>query len=482
MKALLLITIFSTICLFSKAQNTIAWEAENDVSSSLFGKNYPRIVMDGSGNPMVSWGDGTNLFFSNWNGTDFNTPIQLNPIGITTTGDVWQGPEIDSKGDTVYVVYKETPESSVDSHIWCTSSFDGGLTFNTPVRVDYIGSNMSRFPTVTVDQNGNPIIGFMESTTSYLDPEWVVVKSDDFGQTFSSEVLASGWSDASTEACDCCPGQIISEGNIVSMLHRDNFNNIRDTWAGISTDSGNTFSAGMDVDQLNWLINSCPASGPDGVIIGDTLYSTYMSGANSIRVYYNKSSISSLTGSPAIALDQSVTSLASQNYPRIDHSNNALAFVWKQVSAATQELVIQFTSDITNGINPNQEIVDINSIGHVDVALNDGTIFVVWEDFSSGTVKYKRGAYGPSLSLNDLNKNEISVSPNPASKAWSIQGAEGTAKYSLLDMSGHEILSGDQNIDQGGNISIDNTALSTGVYYLKFTSSNSSEILKLIKQ
>lgn len=86
---------------------------------------------------------------------------------MTVAGAGWMGPDIAAHGDTVYVVFKQSPEGSDSSHIFCARSFDGGQTFNTPVRVDNIADSLSRFPTVTTDDSGNPIIGFMKFNSSF---------------------------------------------------------------------------------------------------------------------------------------------------------------------------------------------------------------------------------------------------------------------------------------------------------------------------
>ncbi|MDG1776138.1 MAG: T9SS type A sorting domain-containing protein [Crocinitomicaceae bacterium] len=483
MKLLLLIGCSILFIGTTYCQNNITWDPPADVSSSVFDNNFPRIVMDASGDPMVTWSDGDNLYFAKWNGTGFSAPAQLNPGGVTIAGLNWQGPDIASRGDTLYAVYKQTPETASTSYVWCVSSFDGGQNFNAPVRVDYIADSISRFPTVSVDNTGNPLVGFMKFNSDFSEARWVVAKSTDMGASFNTDELASEWSSPTSEVCDCCPGQIVSEGNTVAMLYRDNFSNVRDTWAGISNDGGSSFVGGMDVDQLGWVIMSCPSSGPDGVIIGDTLYSTYMSGASNIRVYYNKSSISSLTGSPAIPLDQSVSGLASQNYPRLDHSENAMAFVWQQVASASQQLAIQFTEDITTGINTIQEIVDSDNIGHVDVALQDGVIFVVWEDGGSGTVKYRRGTYN---NVAELDQNEtistVRVFPNPSNDQWRISGIEGLdlSSYTLLDNSGSRI---PISIEQTSNeLIIRNKNIVPGTYHLRITTDSSVITLKVLKQ
>ena len=274
--------LFSCLATISLAQNQITWGTTSDVSTSNFGNNFPRMVKDGSGDPVISWSDNIDMFFARWNGTGFTAPITLNTNGFSIAGPGWMGPDIASKGDTIFAVYKAIPEADTNSHVWCTGSFDGGVTFSTPVRVDYIGDNICRFPTVSVDNQGNPIIGFMRLDAGFGNARWVVAKSIDLGLSFSNDVLASGWSSPTSEVCDCCPSKIVSEGNTVVMPYLDNDNNIRDTWVGVSNDGGASFPSGMDVDQQDWLIMACPSSGPDAVIIGDNIYSTYMSGASGI--------------------------------------------------------------------------------------------------------------------------------------------------------------------------------------------------------
>ncbi|MFT5780037.1 MAG: hypothetical protein ACI837_002998, partial [Crocinitomicaceae bacterium] len=185
MKLLLL----AGICLFtasSSAQNQITWGTTSDVSASNFGYNFPRIVKDGEGDPVISWTDNGDMFFARWNGSGFTTPITLSTVSIAGAG--WMGPDIASMGDTIFAVYKESPEADTNSHVWCTGSFDGGLTFNAPVRVDYIGDNICRFPTVSVDDQGNPIVAFMRFNAGLGDAKWVVSRSNDLGVTFSADV------------------------------------------------------------------------------------------------------------------------------------------------------------------------------------------------------------------------------------------------------------------------------------------------------
>ena len=222
-KAILFFTGVIVFNLNVEAQNnTITWDNNGmDISNNSFGSMHPRIAKDRAGNPLVVWGrmSDKSVMFSRWNGTAFTTPVRLNPSGMDVATASWMGPDIASHGDTVYVIVKRTPEVTDTNYIYIIRSFDGGQSFVAPVRVDMIADSISRFPTIATDPLGNPLVAFMKFNSSFSDSRWVVTKSTDFGNTFSPDVLASGW-DGSTEVCDCCPGSIVSDGNNSAVLYR----------------------------------------------------------------------------------------------------------------------------------------------------------------------------------------------------------------------------------------------------------------------
>jgi len=322
----LLLIFFVLSGYHSFGQNGISWKNSMNIASNNFGNLHPRISLDGSGNPLVIWGKTSDesVYFSKWVANSFTIPVKINPKWLTVATASWMGPDIASKGDTVYVVMKRTPEASDTNHIYIVSSFDGGSSFSLPVRVDFINDSLSRFPTVTIDSDGNPIVGFMKFNASFADSRWAVTKSIDNGKSFFPDIKASGWSNNNSTVCDCCPGALFSAGNITAMVYRDNNSNIRDIWTGISSNNSDSYNSGFSVDNGKWLLNSCPASGPDGVIIGDSLYSVYMSGSvGSYRSFLSKSSISSQSLSKVKGLTGSITGLNEQNYPRIASDGKA---------------------------------------------------------------------------------------------------------------------------------------------------------------
>ena len=476
MKTLLLfLTISFTSYLM--AQTGINWEGIGDVASSSYGNNYPRVVLDGSGNPVVTWGGGDKMMFARWNGSGFTTPDTISENGVNVASATWQGPDLASYGDTIYAIYKETPENVSTSGVWCVRSTDGGVTFSSPVQVNaYTADSLTRFPTITTDDNGHPIAAFMEFDPGFTDARWMVSKSTDLGVSFLPDVKASGWSSPTSEVCDCCPGSITSSGNNVIMMYRDNNSNERDSWAGISTDSGLTFTNGMNIDQKNWVLNSCPSSGPDGYIIGDSLYATFMNGqSGDYEVFYSSSHVPSATGGAGVELDP-ISPGDIQNYPRLSNSGTKVVYVWRENSNGTTKALLRFSNDITNGLPNAVDTIAMDYVVSCDVANSSTQVVVVWQDYNSGTVKYIIGTYA-EVGINETPDLDVEVFPNPASTEWMISGEDlvEVGTYKLLDQSGRIIYQGAHN--GTSNLTVECEKLPTGVYILQLD----NQQVKLIK-
>jgi hypothetical protein len=470
------------ISLGSLAQSNINWNSGTNISANSFSNMHPRIALDRKGNPLVIWGrmSDESVFFSRWNGSGFSSPLKLNTGGMTIATASWMGPDIAAFGDTVYVVMKQSPEDDTSSHICVVRSFNGGQTFSGPTRVESIGDSISRFPTVTVDATGNPVIAFMKFDPSFGSSRWVVCKSNDYGSSFSNDVKASGWNNA-TDVCDCCPGSVVSYGNITAMLYRNNQTNIRDTWAGISINNNLNFTKGYNIDTKNWLLMSCPASGPDGLIIGDTLYSVFMNGAsNGYRNYFSKASISSMTLKSSTNLTGPISQLSQQNYPRIANHGNAVGIVWKQVVSSSDQLPILFTNDISKGFPTKFDTVDLADITNADIAISDSKVYIVWQDDNSGTVKFRSGTYATATGINENNEDILfTIYPNPVGTEFNLRTNAIEARISITDMLGKEVYSvktqGTEN-----NIQINTGSWIRGLYFITLQSEKLNSTQKII--
>ncbi len=469
--------ILLSFSLSVNSQNTITWGTTMDVASSSTGNLHPRIVMDATGDPVAIWGRASDesVFFSRWTGSSFTAPAKLNGTMTVATAN-WMGPDIASKGDTMYVVMKETPEADTSSHIYIVRSVNGGMTWSMPMKVDNVLDSITRFPTVTIDALGNPIVAFMKFDPNFGNARWVVARSVNLGATFITDRKASGWSGPGSDVCDCCPGSITRSANNVCMLYRDAMNNYRDTWMALSTNTGNSFTNGMNVDQNDWMLMNCPGTGPDGVIIGDTLYTTFMNGSIGVETsYYSATSISTMTAAPTRPLTGTITNLNGQTYPRIDKYGNALAIVWTQSVNNMDELCIRFTVNMNAGLSSPYTSVDMNNVRNTDVALWNGVMFVVWEDDNSGTVKYRKGTFTPASVADPSTEDIFSIYPNPSTGMLNVRASE-KGEMNILNSLGEEV--GSWKLEAGNN-TMDLSAKAKGVYFVKVVAGGKMAVRKI---
>ena len=437
--------LFTSFLLIAAAHvcnaQTITWGTPITVSSGTTSNLHPRIALNRSGNPMVLWGKSdTRAYFARWSGSAFSTPIVLNN-SFTVFAQSWAGPDIATYGDTIYATLKRNPETSDTNYSFLVHSYDGGSTFSMPMRIDNIDTSLSRFPIVTTTSTGNPLVAFMKFNSMFNDAKYVVSKSTDYGNTFSADALASG---TAGDVCDCCPATIVSSGSKAIMLFRNNLSNIRDIWAGVSSDGGSTFSGTMSVDNTNWMITSCPASGPDGFVIGDSIYTVFRSsGTGTAKVYLSKSSISGMVSTSTTAITGSASGITAQDYPRIANAGNAATVVWKQTSGGMNMICRAFTNDIMHGFTTFDTLAMGSGLMNADVAMTPGAIHIAYEDDNTGKLQYVKGTYTvPSTSVATVvTKERIDLYPNPANESFSVNlNKINTISYSYLtDVTGKRV-------------------------------------------
>jgi hypothetical protein len=407
---------------FSQA---VTWGTPVTINTGAGSNMHPRIALNRSGAPYVLWGQtDKKAYFSKWTGSAFSSPVAVSGTPTIFTA-AFAGPDMAAFGDTIYVAIKVSPEMTATNYCYLVHSYNGGTTFSAPVRIDNIDTFTSRFPIVTTTANGNPLVSFMKFNSMMGDAHYVVSRSTDYGMTFSADVLASG---ASGYVCDCCPASIISSGTKAVLLFRNNLSNIRDTWAGVSSDGGMTFPSIRPVDSNNWMIMSCPGSGPDGFVIGDSIYSVFMSTATGTPlVYFSRASISAST-SKTNAITGMFSGLSSQNFPRIANAGNAAAAAWVQSTSSGKSIAYVLSSNVSSGFSGTTTVTGATGSGlmNVDVAMTPGAIHLVWQDDNTNKVMYAKGTYAVPTTTTNVSvssipaKKVIEVFPNPANENFTV--------------------------------------------------------------
>jgi hypothetical protein len=472
-------------CLSQAAsQSTITWEAPLQVASPSFENQHPRVVLATNG-PLVFWGheSAKRCYLSRWTGAGFSTPATLNPDSIPIFAASWAGPDITARGDTVYVAIKETPEDV--NGIYLLRSFDGGQNFLPPVRVDSVEDNRSRFPSVGMDALGNPVVAFMKLNPSWGNARYVMTVSDNAGESFTPDVEASGFSGG--DVCDCCPATITTKGDTIAVLYRDNLNNLRNSWAGVSINGGQTFDDGVAIDNTNWMINACPSSGPDAEVIEGKLHSVFMSAASGKTLSYRSvADLGAMQLDSVLPLTPNFSGLTLQNFPRIAASGKAVAIVWKQKTNTGNQLAFLFTDDISKGVQDDYSVLTTQSIENADVAMAEGQIHVVWEETAGVGVKYLKGTYEtPQVSASTPFEHKTTVFPNPVygSIIWmraEDRNAAAIYRIQITNELGQLQLQQDLFADKG-MINVDITTLPSGIYTLFWQQAECSGYTKVIR-
>jgi hypothetical protein len=470
---LLLLFLLISFRIFS--QSAITWSNEIDVATSNFSNQHPRIVTDANNNPVIIWGNfqTQQVFETKWNDTVFTPPVALNDSSMPVFIASWAGPDIANHGDTMYVVASQLPEDS--GSILMFRSFDGGSTFGPAIHVENLPDSIKKLPAVATDSLGNPVVAFMELGQGSINPSYVVTRSNDFGNNFNPAQLASMYT--GSYVADCAPGEIVCAGNNSAFLFRDDFSNFRTIWCGVSTDNSQTFPFGIPVDNTSWIINSCPLSGPDAVIIGDSVYTAFMSGASGDALcYISSASISGLWPGSTHALSDSVPGLSNQNFPAISNYNSRVAIVCRQTYNGTGQLVLFYSDDISSGIPSAFDTVSTGNIANGDIVLTDSAIYVVWQDDNSETVKFKKGIFSFTTGISHSTEGEITISPTAVTDHFTLHLKNNSRlkDLAIFDVNGKQVYS------EVNGVTVKIPGAAPGIYFVKATSTDNNIFVQKI--
>lgn len=435
---LLLVSGFSACTLCAQ---TLNWTTEVTVANgSTYGNVRPRVAATDNNIPLVVWGGGLAnepLYYARGNGAAFGMAMALSTVDPAVMD--WQGHDVGSNGDVVYVVFKQQPEMM--GNIYIKKSIDGGVTWSDTVRVDGMNPN-TRFPSIAVTDVGNPAVMFMSFDTTWMAATYVVTNSTDGGQTFPMPVNASGV--GGSDVCDCCPGYITTEGSNQAPAWRRNSNNRRDMWTAISTNAGSSFPAGIDVDNTDWLISACPSSGPSPHLNGDTITTVFMSGAGGgNRIYISTFSISTQMMGFTTELATNISSTADQDYPFISGNGDTMMVVWQQVDGSNMNTYYTWSLTGAAGLVNNAVLLNSSTAGtqqnpHVSYA--DGMFHVVFTNLANGNVVYKSATIVPNGEL-EISQPAVYTYPVPSSSTVTISLSEKAQNVEVFDVTGKQVYS-----------------------------------------
>lgn len=407
MKKCALLSLLVLLCLHVKlaAQNEIQWPEAVEVSTSGNSSAVVDVLEDGT--PVVIWGQGSNIFFSKMENGAFTDPVQVSTGNQSPNIYSFGGLDMAAQGNTIYMVFEQFTNG-----VFLIRSLDGGNSFDEPVNVyDPVPGKWATLPSVTINDNGDPLVSVILENTNETDGEYIVMHSTDQGQSFSEPVVANGPADGDY-VCECCTSTIYAEEEKVWLIFRNNNNNLRDMWVAKSINNGQSFEEAVDVDDTDWVLNACPISGPKlAPMAGDSLISAWVTGAlGGSRLFISTLDGNTMEKGFERGIPQTNTDATQQN-PAIAGSQDTLALVWQENGFGPNgvDILCAFSTTGSAGLlSGSTNITEApGAQSRPSLAYQDGAFHLIYAS-SGGLLYYKRGEISPASNTTPINEKAAS--------------------------------------------------------------------------
>jgi hypothetical protein len=290
-------------------------------------------------------------------------------------------------------------------------SFDGGLTFSDTIRVSADNPNHKyRMGNIVINSDGNPVVSYMQYLLNWMEPQQMVNTSNNYGSSFNGAIEGSAL--APGEPCDCCKSSLVSSGDDLFLLFRNNHNNERNSFISKSTDGGLSFIATTDLDDYDWILNSCPATTPRGVIIGDSVIIIKRSGATGNNEIVC-SSVNTIDLNYSYNNNVDLIVGVQQDYPEIAANKDTIVAVWQDNRSGMQDCYISVSTDGASSLYGSISFTDSTTGGYKsdpDVAYVKGNIHLVYLDNTQHKILYVRAFFDVLNEVLNVSKNSSQVS------------------------------------------------------------------------
>ena len=363
------------------------------VSSGNDGFGRPRIALDANNDPIVIFRNNSfpkTIKIAKWTGNNFGVPYDIINPGLNPSSQ--DGPEVATKGDTIYVVF--TSSATTYSSIMMIRSFDGGLTFSDTIRVsDNNSPQICRMGHITIDQQGHPIISYMKNSIDFSKSDQIVRTSNDYGLTFNPPANAT--LNIPDDPCDCCKASLVVDSNNIFVLFRNNENNVRNTYISKSSNYGVSFETFNEIDDYDWILNSCPSSLSNGIVSKDSIIIVKKSGASgNNEVVVNSVSTSTLDYTYNKNIDEIPN--IDQRFPEISISGDSIFIVWQDNRNGLENCYLSYSLNGIKNLSKGISFTDSTNIGskyNPHLIFKNNKLHLVYIDFVSSSIKYVKGYF-----------------------------------------------------------------------------------------
>lgn len=424
---------------------TLLWGPEEQVGPGGLDYMRPRVHATADGKPVVLWGDdathtvrmgvkdGANWIVSELSGEVAGHPYVLDWTGAESTGDT----------NGAWAVYGAGMMAEGPIYLHRTSAGVPGAT--DTLRIDPPIGHEYKMPSVASMDNGEAVILVMRTVIGWSEAEYVLLRTTGGGTAVLPEVPVS-LTVALGEACDCCTGTVVANGNTVVALFRNNFNDLRTVWAAVSLNGGASFTEGAEVDPTGWTIAACPSSGPDAYFATDSVRCVFMSAeVNGTKSYGRSFDPTTLAAGPLVELHPGQPMNMSQNHPRIAGAGDTLGVAWQQGQGGQFEILFRWSVTGWSGMSgPDTANASLaTSQKNPDVAYRHGVFHLVWQDAATNSVHYRNAQVLDDVGIvGGAQRPGLFVWPTLVSDRVSVSGVDAGTGFRIIDQHGAMVQQG----------------------------------------
>ena len=193
------------------------------------------------------------------------------------------------------------------------------------------------------------------------------------------------------------------------LLFRNDDINVRNMYISKSIDGGISFTSTEDLDDIDWILNSCPTSSAYGVINGDSILVVRRNGGSGVnQLYFSNVNKNTLQKSYFKVLDPIGSGL--QDKVAVAGDDNIVGVVWQDNRSGNNSCYFSYSTTGVNNLGNTIEMSDSTAFGHkmhADINYSNGKFFFVYQYNSGYSIIYKE------LDLSNINNlNLPTISSN----------------------------------------------------------------------
>jgi hypothetical protein len=205
-------------------------------------------------------------------GDSFEEPVRVNNVDGEVSSHGESSPQMQVRTRSEFYCLWQTRKGGDASALRFARSVNWGESFQKAIDVDPASGSSQSFFTLNVSPKGVVYAAWLDGRDrgkGRMGTSAVyIARSVDKGASFEKPVRVA------LDVCPCCRPSIAFSGNGATHVSWRGVldNNVRDIFVASSTDAGATWSQPVRVAEDNWSLNGCPHSGAAMASIGKRLF------------------------------------------------------------------------------------------------------------------------------------------------------------------------------------------------------------------